>query len=132
MDVVFRNDEGPWNGGGDGGARRDVPASAQSATSIGGADRIILRLLVDRDRDGLPSEVVLRDGSRLLIFNISWGYEFAWDFEVSRGYAPAAAAAQITTNISPSVGGVPVDVFTTATVVAVNDPETGEPLLAVG
>ncbi|AHH17138.1 hypothetical protein [Nocardia nova] len=130
MDLVFRNDEGPARG--DGRARADVPASAQSATRIGSADRTILRLLRDRDRDGMPSEVVLRDGSRVLIFNISWGYEIAWDFEVSRGYAPVAAAAQITTNISPSIGGVPVEVFTTAAVVAVNDPETGTPLLAVG
>lgn len=51
---------------------------------------------------------------------------------MSHGYAPAAAAAQITTNISPSIGGVPVEVFTTAAVVAINDPETGDPLLAVG
>ncbi|MBY8861721.1 MULTISPECIES: hypothetical protein [Nocardia] len=83
------------------------------------ADRTILRLLRDRDRDGIPSEVVLRDGSRLLIFNISWGYD------------PAAVSAQVTTNISPSIGGVSVDVFTTDTVVAINDPETGAPLLAV-
>ncbi|WP_067675157.1 hypothetical protein [Nocardia miyunensis] len=83
------------------------------------ADRTILRLLRDRDRDGIPSEVVLRDGSRLLIFNISWGYD------------PAAFSAQVTTNISPSIGGVSVDVFTTDNVVAINDPETGAPLLAV-
>jgi hypothetical protein len=83
------------------------------------ADRTILRLLLDRDRDGIPSEVVLRDGSRLLIFNIAWGYD------------PAAPEAQITTNISPSIGGMPVDVFTTSAVVAINDPETGAPLLAV-
>lgn len=83
------------------------------------ADRTILRLLRDRDRDGIPSEVVLRDGSRLLIFNISWGYD------------PAAVSPQVTTNISPSIGGVSVDVFTTDTVVAINDPETGAPLLAV-
>ncbi|ATL66917.1 hypothetical protein IU500_22790 [Nocardia terpenica] len=83
------------------------------------ADRTILRLLRDRDRDGVPSEVVLRDGSRLLIFNISWGYD------------PAAVSAQVTTNISPAIGGVSVDVFSTAAVVAVNDPETGSPLLAV-
>ncbi len=83
------------------------------------ADRTILRLLRDRDRDGIPSEVVLRDGSRLLIFNISWGFD------------PAAVSAQVTTNISPSIGGAPVDVFTTDAVVAINDPETGAPLLAV-
>lgn len=130
MDVVFRNDEGPSRG--DGRPRGEGPASAQSALRIGNADRTILRLLRDRDRDGIPSEVVLRDGSRLLIFNICWGYEISWEFDVSHGYAPVAAAAQITTNISPSVGGVPVEVFTTAAVVAVNDPETGDPLLAVG
>ncbi|MBF6330187.1 hypothetical protein [Nocardia transvalensis] len=98
MNVVFRED----------GLRRVDPA-----------DRTILRLLRDRDRDGVPSEVVLRDGSRLLIFNISWGYD------------PSAVSAQVTTNISPAVGGAPVDVFTTAAVVAINDPETGTPLLAV-
>lgn len=89
------------------------------ALRVDPADRTILRLLRDRDRDGIPSEVVLRDGSRLLIFNISWGYD------------PAAVSAQVTTNISPSIGGVSVDVFTTDTVVAINDPETGAPLLAV-
>ncbi|WP_024803742.1 hypothetical protein [Nocardia sp. BMG51109] len=83
------------------------------------ADCTILRLLSDRDRDGVPSEVVLRDGSRLLIFNISWGYR------------QDAASAQVTTNISPNVGGMPVEVFSTSAVVAVNDPETGAPLLAV-
>ncbi|MCM6773359.1 hypothetical protein NDR87_07735 [Nocardia sp. CDC159] len=98
MNVVFRG----------GGTRR-----------VGPADRTILRLLRDRDRDGIPSEVVLRDGSRLLIFNISWGYD------------PAAVSAQVTTNISPAVGGAPVDVFSTSAVVAINDPETGAPLLAV-
>lgn len=86
---------------------------------VGPADRHILRLLRDRDRDGVPSEVVLRDGSRLLIFNISWGFD------------PSAESAQVTTNISPSVGGMPVDVFSTSAVVAINDPETGTPLLAV-
>lgn len=130
MDVVFRNDEGPSRGAGR--SRGDIPASAQSAPQIGHVDRTILRLLRDRDRDGIPSEVVLRDGSRLLIFNISWGYEISWDFDLDHGYVPSAAAAQITTNISPSIGGVPVEVFTTAAVVAVNDPETGAPLLAVG
>ncbi|MFF0490703.1 hypothetical protein ACWDSJ_29295 [Nocardia sp. NPDC003482] len=83
------------------------------------ADRTILRLLRDRDRDGMPSEVVLRDGSRLLIFNISWGYH------------PTAFCAQVTTNISPAVGGATVEVFSTDAVVAINDPETGAPLLAV-
>jgi hypothetical protein len=83
------------------------------------ADRTILRLLRDRDRDGVPSEVVLRDGSRLLIFNISWGYD------------PNGATAQVTTNISPSIEGAPVELFTTNAVAAINDPETGAPLLAV-
>ncbi|MBF6174121.1 hypothetical protein [Nocardia blacklockiae] len=86
---------------------------------VGPADRHILRLLRDRDRDGVPSEVVLRDGSRLLIFNISWGFD------------PTEVSAQVTTNISPSIGGMPVDVFSTSAVVAINDPETGAPLLAV-
>ncbi|GAB2705427.1 hypothetical protein [Nocardia thraciensis] len=86
---------------------------------VDGTDRAILRLLRDRDRDGIPSEVVLSDGSRLLIFNISWGYD------------PAVVSAQVTTNISPSIGGMPVDVFSTSAVVAINDPETGTPLLAV-
>ncbi|WP_019928305.1 hypothetical protein [Nocardia sp. BMG111209] len=83
------------------------------------ADRTILRLLRDRDRDGVPSEVVLRDGSRLLTFNISWGYD------------PKGATAQVATNISPSIEGVAVEFFTTNAVVAINDPETGAPLLAV-
>ena len=82
-------------------------------------DHTILRLLRDRDRDGMPSEVVLHDGSRMLIFNISWGY------------CPDAGSAQITTNISPNIGGMPVDTFATSAVVAINDPETGHPLLAV-
>ncbi|RMI29106.1 hypothetical protein [Nocardia stercoris] len=89
------------------------------ALRVDPADRTILRLLRDRDREGYPSEVVLRDGSRLLIYNISWGYD------------PVTVAAQVTTNISPSVRGALVEVFSTHAVVAVNDPETGDPLLAV-
>ncbi len=97
----------------------NVVFRAEGIRRVDATDRTILRLLRDRDREGIPSEVVLRDGSRLLIFNISWGYD------------PAAVSAQVTTNISPAVGGAPVDVFTTAAVVAINDPETGAPLLAV-
>ncbi|MFI5781576.1 hypothetical protein [Nocardia sp. NPDC051570] len=97
----------------------NVVFRAEDTRRVGPADRTILRLLRDRDRDGVPSEVVLHDGSRLLIFNISWGYD------------PHAASAQVTTNISPAMGGAPVDVFTTAAVVAINDPETGAPLLAI-
>lgn len=89
-------------------------------------------MLRDRDRDGVATEVVLRDGTRLLIFNICWGYEITWGLQHSGEYAPNPASAQVTTNISPAFGGAPVDIFDTAAVIAINDPETGTPLMAVG
>jgi hypothetical protein len=92
---------------------------ADGARPGNATDRTIVQLLLERDRDGMPSEVVLRDGSRLLIFNISWGFD------------RSVRSAQITTNINPSIGGAPVEMFWAEAVVAINDAETGAPLLAI-
>ncbi|WP_406437794.1 hypothetical protein OHB00_25195 [Streptomyces sp. NBC_00631] len=71
-------------------------------------DVAILKVL--QDRDGLASEVVLGDGTRLTVFNIAWGYDFGDEY------------AHVTTNISPGVAGSPVDLFSTNSVAAIYDP----------
>jgi hypothetical protein len=67
-------------------------------------------------RDGERSEVVLRDGRRLGVFNIAWGYDLGDVF------------AHVTTNVSPFVDGMPMDFFFTEDVVSVLDPRSGEVL----
>jgi hypothetical protein len=74
-------------------------------------DEALLALL--QERDGRPSEVALRDGRRLMIFNIAWGYDMGDVF------------AHVTTNVSPAVGGAEIDFFFTEDVTSVVDPETG-------
>ncbi|MQA97255.1 MAG: hypothetical protein GEV11_22415 [Streptosporangiales bacterium] len=80
-------------------------------------DEAILRLL--QDRAGQPTEVVLRDDTRLTVFNIAWGYDLGDEY------------AHVTTNISPDIEGAAVDFFFTSSVVAVRDPENGVVLLEV-
>ena len=43
-------------------------------------DEGLLALL--QERDGRPSEVALRDGRRLMIFNIAWGYDIGDEFRM--------------------------------------------------
>jgi hypothetical protein len=80
-------------------------------------DEAILRLL--RQRDGRLTKVVLGDGRTLAVFNIAWGHDVGDSF------------AHVTTNISPSVEGADIDVFTTDSVVAIIDPATGTALFTI-
>ncbi|MDX6430238.1 MAG: hypothetical protein QOE54_2604 [Streptosporangiaceae bacterium] len=78
-------------------------------------DEAILRLL--QQRDGLASEVVLSDDTRLTVFNIAWGYDIQDEY------------AHVTTNISPDVEGAAIDFFFTESVRAIVDPANGVVLL---
>jgi hypothetical protein len=80
-------------------------------------DEAILQLL--QERDGLASEVVLSDDTRLTIFNIAWGYDIG------------DAYAHVTTNISPNVDGAAIDFFFTQSVKAIVDPANGAVLLEI-
>jgi hypothetical protein len=71
------------------------------------ADKTLVELLVERD--GQRTLVQLRDGRRLSVINIAWGYDIGDEY------------AHITTNISPSVEGESIDLFVTNEVVAVQD-----------
>jgi hypothetical protein len=77
-------------------------------------DDELIRLLCDRV--GRDSEIVLRDGKRLVARNIAWGYD------------DGAVSAHVTTNISPAGDGLTVDVFSTEDAVAVIDPVSGDRL----
>lgn len=63
-----------------------------------------------RERDGVPTTVVLGDGQRLHVLNIAWGYDDGDEW------------AHVTTNVSPSSDSEDVDFFSTDTVVRVLDP----------
>jgi hypothetical protein len=78
-------------------------------------DADLINLLVQRD--GMTTEVVLRDDTRLSIVNIAWGYD------------EGDVHAHVTTNISPDVPDASVDFFFTNEVVLVVDPSTGIVLL---
>ena len=71
------------------------------------ADKDLIELLTTRD--GQPTFVKLRDGRRLSVINIAWGYDMGDEY------------AHVTTNVSPSVDGEAVDFFFTNEVVAVLD-----------
>ena len=93
-------------------AARYVPIARQSCHDADmAADDAIIDLL--RVRDGELTEVRLTDGRRLLVLNIAWGYDDGDEF------------AHVTTNISPSVDGAAVDVFSTRDVTAVLDDASG-------
>jgi hypothetical protein len=68
------------------------------------------------ERDGILSVVNLTDGKRIDIFNIAWGKDFG------------EVGFHVTTNISPPVDGLPVDIFSTEDVFRIFDPHTGEEL----
>jgi hypothetical protein len=82
------------------------------------ADEALIDLLLGRD--GQLSEVVLRDGRRLNVLNIAWGYDLGDEF------------AHVTTNCSPFVDGMSIDFFFTEDVSAVLDPRTGAALFQAG
>lgn len=73
-------------------------------------DEELIDLLVRRD--GMTTEVVLRDGRRLRVVNIAWGYD------------DGDAHAHVTTNVSPFVALAPADFFFTGEVATVIDPLT--------
>ena len=73
------------------------------------ADESLIRLL--QERDGRSSVVLLRDGRRLDVWNIAWGYDMGDEY------------AHVTTNISPTVEGASIDFFFTNDVTAVLDEE---------
>lgn len=81
-------------------------------------DQEFITLLNDRDSDGLPTEVVLRDGQHLLVHNIAWGYDMG------------DVHAHVTTNCNiPTPSGAPLDFFFTSEVVSVIDPATQRVLM---
>lgn len=65
-------------------------------------------------RAGQETIVVLRDGRRLKVYDIAWGYDMgdAW--------------AHVTTNVSPGFEGVSVDFFFTSEVALVIDPSSNQ------
>ena len=67
-----------------------------------------------QERDGVKTVVMLRDGRRLIVYDIAWGYDIGDQW------------AHVTTNISPRVEGASVDVFYTSDVASVIDPRTNE------
>lgn len=52
-------------------------------------------------RDGIETEIVLKDGTKLIVWNITWGYDIGENF------------AHITTNISPNIEKAEIDFFYT-------------------
>jgi hypothetical protein len=85
--------------------------SGQSALVPAPLDNDLIELLVQRD--GLTTEVVLRDSRTLSVRNIAWGYD------------EGDAYAHVTTNISPSAPVAIIDLFFTNEVATVVDPLTG-------
>lgn len=81
----------------------------------GKPDAAMLAML--RNRDGMPTTVTLRDGRKLMVWNIAWGYDIGDDY------------AHITTNCSPSVADLPLDFFYTDEVVEMRAFESGSVLL---
>jgi hypothetical protein len=75
-------------------------------------DKAILALL--EARDGKRTEVRLKDGSQIAVFNITYGYDIGDDW------------AHITTNISPPTDGQKFSFFFTRDVECVMDPESKE------
>jgi SAM-dependent methyltransferase len=73
------------------------------------ADEQIIKVLTERE--GSQSTVVLRDGRRLPVHDLAWGYDMGDDH------------AHVT-----SSAGEAVDTFSTEDVVAILDPATGTPL----
>lgn len=77
-------------------------------------DSRIINLLVARD--GVPTIVTLETGPPITVHNISWGYDIGDQY------------AHVTSNISPFVGGAPIDLFFTCDVESISDPSSGEAL----
>jgi len=71
------------------------------------ADRQRIELL--NARDGEPTGLLLRDGRRLDVWNIAWGYDMGDDY------------AHATANCSAFVDGLSLDFFFTSEVQSVRD-----------
>jgi hypothetical protein len=78
-------------------------------------DLEILRVL--RERDGVLTEVLLKDGHVRAVWDIGWGYDAGESW------------AHISTNVSPGASGRPFDFFFTHEVYLVRDPMSGELLV---
>jgi hypothetical protein len=70
-----------------------------------------------RASDGCATEVQLRDGRSLRVWNVAWGYDAGDSW------------AHITTNISPSVTGEQVDYFYSHQVDRIAESDSGRLLL---
>jgi hypothetical protein len=81
------------------------------------ADAPLIEVL--RARTGRATQVRLRDGRVLDVFNVAWGYDEAGEW------------SHVTTNVSPTMDGHAIDVFSTAEVAEVTDP-SGEVLFVFG
>lgn len=89
--------------------------TGHSALVTSPVDEELIKLLVRRD--GIITEVVLRDARRLKVVNIAWGYD------------DGDAFAHITTNVSPFVAETDADFFFSSQVATVVDPVTAVVLL---
>jgi hypothetical protein len=75
------------------------------------ADTDLINLLITRD--GAPTLVSVLEGDTFTVFNIASGYDFGDEY------------AHVTTNVSPFIPDVPIDVFSTDRVNQVCDASTG-------
>jgi hypothetical protein len=76
------------------------------------APRDVELLRVLQERDAVETVVVLRDGRRLHVHDIAWGYDMGDEW------------AHVTSNISPGVEGASIDFFFTSDVVLMLDAAT--------
>ncbi len=92
--------------------QRALAAAEADAEKAAVDDRKILEIL--KRRDARWTDVHLRDGKVLAVFNIAWGRDLGDEY------------AHVTTNCSPMQGDeVPIDFFYTWEVVAIVDSESG-------
>jgi hypothetical protein len=62
-------------------------------------DKAIIEQL--KSRDGIETKIILKDGTKLIVWNIAWGYDIG------------EAYAHITTNISPNKNNTSINFFYT-------------------
>jgi len=80
-------------------------------TKKGPKDTAILELL--QRRTGIPTVARMKDGSSITIWNIKWSYFMA------------AAYADLTINVKPTIEGAKVAICTSADIEELIDPATG-------
>lgn len=71
-------------------------------------------------RNGVRTLVAVEEGDTFTVVNIAWGYDLGDEY------------AHVTTNASPFVDDLPIDVFSTDRVTQVRDEATGEVLYSHG